>query len=202
MGPQTRSNPSVVTLSVEQLEFLAEQVSKKIDAKLEAREKFVDKRLEELQDENDQLKEKTDDLEQRNRLENLRIFGVSEKKDEHTDQLVMEVASEQGIFLERKSISRSHRVGKKIDGKHRAIIVKFVSYADRQKMFLAKKELKGTGITIREDLTRLRQEILRKASEYYDNVWIQNGVIVIKDGNRFHRVHTMKKLNNIINESK
>ncbi|KAK3916490.1 LINE-1 type transposase domain-containing protein 1 [Frankliniella fusca] len=88
--------------------------------------------------ENDQLKEKTNDLEQRNRLENLRIFGVS-KKDKDTDQLVVEFASKQGIFLERKSISRSHRAGKKIDGKHRAIIVKFVSHADRQKMFLAKK---------------------------------------------------------------
>ncbi|KAK3921949.1 LINE-1 type transposase domain-containing protein 1 [Frankliniella fusca] len=143
---------------------------------------------------------KTDDLEQRNRLENLRIFGIKEEAKEDTNQLVLDVAMKIGIYsLEKHHISRSHRVGKKHSDKPRAIIVKFVSYADRQKLFEAKKKLKGSNISIREDLTSIRQAILRKAHEKFEEVWTQNGVIVIKDGAKFHRIRTMEKLDELIN---
>jgi len=189
---------TIVTLSDEQLTSLADIVSTKIDAKLKAREEFVDKRLDNLQAENDLLKEKTDDLEQRNRLENLRVFGIPEKSNENTDQLVIDLAKKLNVTLDKSHISRSHRVGRKNGEKPRAIIVKFVSYASRQKMFMAKKQLKGTGTSIKEDLTQIRQNILRKASENFDEVWSQNGVIIIKDGEDYHRIRTVRKLNELI----
>ncbi|KAK3932634.1 LINE-1 type transposase domain-containing protein 1 [Frankliniella fusca] len=200
MSKKATSKSTVVTISDEQLNSLADIVSSKIEAKLNAREKFVDQCLSELQAENALLKEKTDDLEQRNRLENLRIFGIKEEAKEDTNKLVLDVAMKIGIYsLEKHHISRSHRVGKKHSDKPRAIIVKFVSYADRQKLFEAKKKLKGSNISIREDLTSIRQAILRKAHEKFEEVWTQNGVIVIKDGAKFHRIRTMEKLDELIN---
>ncbi|KAE8738772.1 hypothetical protein FOCC_FOCC015732 [Frankliniella occidentalis] len=197
----TRSKAAVVTLSDEQLTSLADIVSKKIEDKLAARENFVDKRLGELQVENDLLKDKTDDLEQRNRLENLRIFGIKEEDGENTDELVVKIAQKLDLFsIDLSDTSRSHRVGRKSVDKPRAIIVKFVSYAKRQKMFLAKKRLKGSGISIREDLTSIRQAILTKAHENFDEVWTQSGVIVIKDGKKFHKVRTMRKLDELLTE--
>ncbi|KAK3929287.1 Glycine amidinotransferase, mitochondrial [Frankliniella fusca] len=200
MGSRVKKNTTpVVTLSDEQLDKIAEMVTTKIDAKLAAREKFVDTRLEELQDENDLLKDKTDDLEQRNRLENLRIFGVKEEEGENTDTLVLDVAAKLDLCsISKTHISRSHRVGKKSADKPRAIIVKFVSYATRQEIFMAKKKLKGSGISIREDLTSIRQAILTKAYDNFDEVWSQGGVIIIKDGKKFHRIRTMKKLDELI----
>lgn len=193
----------MITFSPEQLDELAEKVMSKLIVKLSAREEFVDKRLNELQGGNDRLAAKTDDLEQRSRLENLRIFGLAEKSNENTDQLVLDVAKKVGVTLNLSSIARSHRVGKKRPGSSRPVIVKFVSFADRQRMFGAKKNLKGTKITIKEDLTNTRMEILKAAMNHFSDssVWTQNGTIVIKSpGGQFHHIRTMTELENLTTE--
>lgn len=194
------SSPApVFTLSSEQLDALADKVINRIDERLSARETYVDNRLDELQEENISLRAKTDDLEQRSRLENLRIFGIPEKAGENTDNLVIDVATKLQVPITTASIGRSHRVGPKKPGSTRAIIVKFVSFAERQKLFAAKKKLKGSGITIKEDLTNIRQSILQKALKQFTNqsIWTQNGVIVIKLDNVYHRIQTMKELDDL-----
>lgn len=190
MGP--RKDP-VFTLSEEQLESLADKVSTKLEEKMAKRNVYVDTKLE-------QLNHATDELEQHNRIENLRIFGIEEKKEENTDLLVHEVAKKINVVLQPTSISRSHRVGPIATGKTRAIIVKFVSYADRKKMFKAKKLLKGSGVTITEDLTKYRQAILKKAIDVYtkEYAWSDNGIIFVKIGKTFHRAKTMCEIEDII----
>lgn len=172
----------------------------KLDEKMMERQNYVDEQLDTLKEENICLKEKTDDLEQRGRLENLRIFGIKESVNEDTNTLVIEVAKKVNVTLDPSCISRSHRVGPKSEGKIRAIIVKFVSSADRQRLFLAKKKLKGTHITIREDLTKVRQDILKSATENYDSVWSHNGVILVKLGHRIHRVQTQRQFETLLKE--
>lgn len=129
---------------------------------------------------------RNDDLEQYTRRHNLRVFGVPEGVNEDTDTLVMKIFTEQlklDIPLDR--LDRTHRVGKKpgpaADGKARwrPIIVRFSSYRDRRKVFNAKKLLKGSGITVREDLTSGRAELLRAAISKFGvrNVWTSDGRI-------------------------
>lgn len=182
----------MITLSDLQLESLADKVSDKLGDRLSARDAQVDSQF-------NTVNAKLDDLEQRSRLENLRIFGIPEKPGEKTDQLVLDVANKIGVTLAPNSIGRSHRVRPKKPGSKRAIIVKFVSFADRQKMFSAKKLLKGTKMSIREDLTAVRQAILKRATELFTDcsVWSQNGVIVIKSGEDFHCVQTMQELESL-----
>ncbi|KAK3918581.1 LINE-1 retrotransposable element ORF1 protein [Frankliniella fusca] len=120
---------------------------------------------------------KLDELEQYGRRNNLRIFGVPERAEEprapntDTDSIVVDVASKMGVVLDPSLIDRSHRVGNR-DSQQRPIIVKFVGYGPRGKMFGAKKELKHTKITVREDLTVRRLK----------NVWTRDGVIKINVG--------------------
>lgn len=152
-----------MTLSEDQLEDLATMISQKLADKFTA----VDKKLEALSEVDTRITEKVDAMEQNGRLENLRIFGVEEKEDEKVEETVIEVAQKAGINLNKSSIGRTHRLGKKQSDKKRAIIVKFVSYQDRQRLYQAKKQLKGTGIAITEDLTKLRYEILKKAKENF-----------------------------------
>ena len=47
-------------------------------------------------------------------------------------------------------IQRPHRVGSKKSGKSRSIVAKFQSYKDKEKIFQAKRKLKGSGVYIRE----------------------------------------------------
>lgn len=179
MGP--KSKPQPVTLSDEQLKSIAEQAAHKIEERFIARQEEVDKEIEGLKNEDSSIRKKLDDLGQHDRLENLRIFGIPEKENEDTTKLVINLAATIGVTLTPQSFGRSHRVGKTGNGKHRAIIV-FVSYADRLKLFLGKKKLKGTKTVIREDLTAARLEVLKAAEEKYPDaaIWTTGGVIIVK----------------------
>ena len=182
-----------VTLNNDQVKMITEQITDsvfaRLESKMEEQQKIINKKISDI---SDNLKDKADELEQRDRIINLRIFGVPEKKGESTDKLVIKVAQQANVTLNENCISRSHRVGPRDQDRTRAIIVRFVSYADRKSLFHAKKALKGTGISIREDLTKLRQDLLKKVSAEYgfESVWTSDGVIIVKIGNVFHRVKT------------
>ncbi|KAE8741681.1 hypothetical protein FOCC_FOCC012779 [Frankliniella occidentalis] len=185
--------PKPILLDADQLNSLVAQVSASvlegIDTKIKMSEARTDEKLEQL---DSAFKDRTDELEQYNRCNNLRVFGAKESESEDTDLIVCEVAAKAGVALDKSCISRSHRVGRKVNGKNRAIIVKFVSFADRQRLFKAKKGLKGTGFSVREDLTRNRQTLLTRTSDHYCNlpVWTSDGVIIVKIDGNFRRLKT------------
>lgn len=102
-----------------------------------------------------------------------------------------------GIKLEKMEICRSHRVGRKnappTDNKlsrPRPIIVFFVSYNMRRRIYSNERSLKGTNVTIREDLTVQNRNALKVAMDKYGarNTWTIDGRIhyVGQDG-RKHR---------------
>ena len=120
----------------------------------------------------------------------LRVFGVTEEVGEDTDIICMEVGKRIGVNVEVSDIDRSHRIGKKDVGKPRPIIIKFLSYRKRNEMFRNKRQLKGSGITIREDLTKQRHLLLKECIQKYGlpNVWTMDGVIIVKQGDVKHRI--------------
>lgn len=138
-----------------------------------------------------QLSSKQDDLEQYQRRQCLRIFGVPEDRGEDTDVIAIDVAKKIGVDLTIEDIDRSHRVGKVSDGdKIRPVIVKFVSYRKRCEMFRNKRLLKGSNVTIREDLTKKRHDMLRQCITKYGlkNVWTLDGAIFVREGDNKRRI--------------
>lgn len=86
-----------------------------------------------------------DKMEQYPRRNCLKITGVHEEKNENTDTLVLNVINnlvlkENTEKISVKDISRSHRVGK-YDPRRRTrdILVKFISYRDRARVYGNKK---------------------------------------------------------------
>ena len=69
--------------------------------------------------------------------------------------------------------------------KPRPIIVKFARYNIREKVFKSKKKLKGKNISITENLTGYRMNVLNEAREKFGfkNVWTYDGRILFKDNN-------------------
>ena len=63
----------------------------------------------------------------------------------------------------------------------RPIIIKFASYRARQSVLRARRRLKGSGITLAEDLTKENYDILRKArsSPRATSAWSQDGRIFV-----------------------
>ncbi|XP_039275958.1 la-related protein 7-like [Nilaparvata lugens] len=136
--------------------------------------------------------DRADNLEQYQRRNCIRIFGVPEANKEDTDQLVIDVCKDKlGVNIELQDIDRSHRVGRRLavaasntpPPRPRAIIVKFVSYRQRYAVFSQKKKLKGTGVVIREDLTQRRIQLYNSMVEKfgYKNVWSFDGIIYWTD---------------------
>lgn len=185
---------------------LAEKMKDVVESAVRAAMTAVNKELDRLRGEvarlssglqavETKLAERLDDMEQYQRRNNLRIFGIEEVQGEDTDQLVNTLCKDKlGIVLHEISVCRSHRVGKPpgpaADGRrrHRPIIVRFTSYRDRRRVFNSKKLLKGSGITIKEDLTAHRLEVLKKAASIHGptNTWTRDGRVLWVDraGNR------------------
>ena len=186
--------------SQEFLQNLAAAVSKEMDTRIAVLVDRYEKKLEEKQSKIDalqrELRESTDELEQYQRRNSIRIFGKEEEAGEDTDCIAIAVSQKLGVNVDLHDIDRSHRVGRKVAGKRRPIIVKFVSYRKRNEVFTAKRKLAGTGVTIREDLTRQRLQVLREAIQRFgqENVWSLDGTIIIKNGNNKVRVKSLEQL--------
>lgn len=180
---------SVVTELQKTIEFNSEVISELKSALVKRDEKI------------EALEAKVDELEQYQRRQCLRIFGVEEQEAEDTDKLVMEVGKRIGVDVNVMDIDRSHRIGRRDVGndRPRPIIVKFVSYRKRSEVFKNKRLLKKTGVTIREDLTRIRHNILKEAITKFgvNSVWTQDGVIIVNRGDSKRRVTCWSDLRNL-----
>ena len=90
--------------------------------------------------------------------------------------------------IKPEDIDRFHKLGKpksSRNAKPRPIIVKFVRYNTRNRIYRNKKKLKGTEISVKESLTAKRINMLEKAREEYtfNNVWSEDGKIMFFDKN-------------------
>ena len=129
-----------------------------------------------------------DRQEQYSRRNCLLIHKVAETKGENTDQICIDLINEKlDINLTEKDIDRSHRIGMKKDdnNKSRPIILKLVRYNTRKRIFLNKKRLKGTGVSITESLTVRKMDELKNArvEHGFENVWTVDGKIFFKQKN-------------------
>ncbi|XP_072179222.1 uncharacterized protein [Diadema setosum] len=124
------------------------------------------------------------DMEQYSRRNCIRIFGVREREGESTDDILCDISKKDlGLAINpEKDIDRSHRTGrKKADtAAPRPIIVKLTSYRKRQEILKRRRHLKGSGVSIHEDLTKRNVDLLRKASQHakVKAAWSSDGRII------------------------
>ena len=147
------------------------------------------------------LKNNYNDLEQYSRRNCIRLFGIPEKKGEDAMETICEIAKEKlGVTLPKSAIDRAHRVGQphneRTNSKNgeekgngdrapgvmrpRPIIVKLVSYQTRKSIISQRRKLKGTGISIHEDLTKQNQKLLADTRKHKKvlSAWTIDGRIV------------------------
>ena len=108
--------------------------------------------IEELRGERFSLNEKLNGIteqvewqEQYSRWNCLLIHGITEGNQENTDDLALETFREKlDVELILRDLDRTHRIGKnyKSSNRPRPVIVKFIRYNDRKKIFSKIKQLK------------------------------------------------------------
>ena len=132
------------------------------------------------------LENQLDHQEQYSRRNCILIHDITETQNENTDDISLRTINEHlELELTEKELDHTHRIGNPKSGnkRPRPIIVKFARYNTRRKVFLNKKRLKNTGISITESLTKHSMEFLKKArNEFgFNNLWTVDGRISYYD---------------------
>lgn len=125
---------------------------------------------------------KVNDLEQYTRRNSIRIHGMQEQRTrgrEDTLQLVSNFLYNE-LQLE-PDIEIAHRVGvqSRNSNQTRSIIVKFIRRSDKMDIMLRRKLLKGSGISISDDLTARNVRLIKHArtNERIEAAWSWDGKV-------------------------
>ena len=144
---------------------------------------------------------RSEDLSSYVRRNNMRIFGIDEAtgngRQETTQQCEDKVLSlfreKLKLKIERNDIEAVHRIGSVKPGNNpsssgskktpRTIIVRFVNRKTRDEVLYSRKNLRGSGVVMVEDLTPRAYTLLRTARSdgtVCRQAWSKNGKIVVK----------------------
>ncbi|KAM3878477.1 protein-glutamine gamma-glutamyltransferase 2 [Diretmus argenteus] len=183
---------------------IAESITETVKETIQYELKGTAEKLNELQQNYDDLIDNLDEQEQYSRRNCLIVFGVPEQKDESTTKLVCDIfKANLKIEVLPSEIDRSHRLGRKPENpkaKPRGIIIKFTKYYVRDNVFKAKRALKNSQMQILENVTTKRVKLLADLREKYkDKVtasWTRDGRIHLLTHKK--NLHVISKLSDII----
>ncbi len=175
------SDTAVVQMQVEFESFQQKQI------------KTVSKLHQQLIDQTSDLtltKGNVDNLEQRNKENNIRIVGLKEEEGENVKDQVIRFAKNklQVQNISHEDIKDICRMGRKIPGKSRDVKVSFTSIDKKKIVYSARKKIPYDAeepIYINEDLTKLRSLLFYQARKMKQRskifgTWTQDGNVLIK----------------------
>lgn len=160
---------------------------------------FVLSALEGLQLQINILSKQFDVLEMRSRKKILLLHGIPEQKDENASVVVLNVLSDhfQMPDLALDDLSRCQRLGSATSGKPRPLLLKFRKMSLKSQIWFAKTNLKGSGITLSEFLTKSRHEAFMTARKRLgiNKCWTRDGFVIVMgpDGKR-HSISSSMEL--------
>ncbi|CAG4938537.1 unnamed protein product [Colias eurytheme] len=157
---------------------------------------FVITSLQCLQTQIDCLYKLYESQEMRSRRKILLLHGVPENNDENVTSQTLNILSTKMKLpnLSINGVSRCHRLGNPKDNKPRPILIKLRDLSDKELIWSSKTNLKGTGITLSEFLTKNRHDVFMAAREQFGvtKCWTRNGhIFVIGPGGVRHRVESI-----------
>lgn len=145
-----------------------------------------------------------DDLDQYMRSENLILHGVplpiDGSREVDISQVVIDVINSNmpGVALKKEQISTAHRMGQSgtrqnsqspnaasSTSRPPAIIIRFCQRDARNKLLQGRRQLKGKNVSLTEQLTPRRAQLLKKANELVsrhklESAWSHDGKILVK----------------------
>lgn len=106
-----------------------------------------------------------EDLENRNRRNNLIIYGIAECETETVDSLsgvVLGDIFEKKMGIKVNSLERMHRLGRKATDRTRPVIMRFFDFNEKMQLLRNAKKLKNTDYSLSEDYSLRIQSIRKK----------------------------------------
>lgn len=154
---------SVLNPLMAEIRRLEETIAQRDNA-IAQRENTIDSLLTRV----DELETRADDLEQYTRRNSLRVAGLAETPNERPIEMALHLANatlQLDPPLASSDIDRAHRSGRPSADptRPRSFLIKFATYQQRERVWLAKKKLRSTRLYVNEDLTKKRNALLWQA---------------------------------------
>lgn len=133
------------------------------------------------------LEAKNDSLDQYNKKNNLKFIGLKENDPEDTVSEILDFINDiLKVPCVKNDIDSAYRVGdNKVEHKSRprSVLVRFVTNIKRNEIYQTKKSLKNSDVSIFEDLTKTRFDLLQAAKKKYGKfkAWSSGGKIFVWD---------------------
>nr|CAI5836627.1 unnamed protein product [Callosobruchus analis] len=121
-----------------------------------------------------------DKFNQHIKRKSLRINGVSENPGENLPREIVSICKDRcRVEIAESGFENCFRIGRLQNGKSRTVLVTFTNQVTRQRILQNTKSLKGTSVTIVDDMTRYNYQLLRRAEDKYgrDNAWYYGGQV-------------------------
>lgn len=188
----TKTIASTITKEFEEKIALLEAENKSLKASMEKQTQILQN-----------MSEKCENMDQILRNKTIRIYGVKEQKNENILKIVTEILKTNvRIDAEKVQIEHCYRIGKHDKDKIRPIIVQFARLGDKQLVYGKKRNLKGSRLIIREDLSRDKIQLLKMViSKVGDDgkVWTSDGRIFYKfnGGEEIVRIKSKSDIENL-----
>ena len=130
--------------------------------------------------------DKTSDLEDRSRRNNLVFYNIDEPETatkENCEEKILKVLEERCIFEDYAiPIDRAHRIGRKKEGpdaKPRPIIIRFTYYKDKEAILSNGRKFKDSGVAVSADYSKstlaIHQELRQQARKAQGELNTQKG---------------------------
>ena len=156
----SRQEESIVTRLRQELLGMKEEIN---SLKQEVQQK--DETIKKLERRIEEVEKRRDDNENHNRLNNIRINGIPETKDESCEDIVIKVAGALGVEIDPNDIDRAHRTGKPKKDEPKAIICRFNKFKARKQITMNKKKLKDDEEVMKTLVTVLDNDLKIKLGD-------------------------------------
>lgn len=190
-----------------------DNLRKEVESEKKKRER-IEEQLTEVRHSASVALQKTNEVDQYVRRNNLRIYGVPEPdvkggggdgKEEDVEQTILDLFNRRmEMKVGPEDLEAAHRVGRRQqkgdndkEAPPRVVIVRFVNRKTRDSVIHSRKKLKASPFVIVEDLTDHNYKLLCKVrdDELCDRAWTTNGKVLMKTISGFIvRVQTLADL--------
>lgn len=185
--------------SEEFISRISSRISESLMAALDSKVKTLTTEVSQLKSQLMEANAKVESLEQYSRINNLRLYGVKEEKDENIMAVVTKVCTDKlNITVRPEDIDIAHRLRAKENG-IRPIIIRFVNRTIKKLIYKNKSKLKGTKIVLKEDLTPFRVSLLKKLSKVAPTnaFWTNDGIVFCKSDNKIYRINSFNDISRV-----
>lgn len=127
-----------------------------VEVRLSLKIEEVNHKINNLSQENTELKEKLETIERHQRKNNIIIFGLDREEEQlNINSFLNKLNNYLTTDIKQPDLNNIYLLGK---GRHCPIKLEFISYLNKQAIFRNIKNLKGTKISIVDDLTYFQRE--------------------------------------------